>query len=133
MSLARYENSGSLCDILANVVKHTCVCAKEVRHMQNCQTDDIMPLQYFCCLESKPIVHTPHSLHNKGQTHFFFGADTPFFNVSVFHSSVLKVVCFPWCFMCVQVNYRDVQMGFAGFISPFIKNSCQQMSNLFCC
>lgn len=120
MSLPWYENSGSLCDILANVVKHTCVCAKEVRHMQNCQ-----PMRSCCHSISvfwRASILGSHNLHThtKGQTQFF-GADTQqlcIFNVSMFHSSVLKVVFFPLMFYVSAGELSGCADGLCWFHFP---------------
>ncbi len=83
--------------------------------------------------------HTHTHTHNKGQTH----RSTCTFLTA--HSQGQQVHGFPQCLrvffsvvsvffpMLLYVNYRYVQMGCEGFISTFIKNSCQQMSNLHCC
>lgn len=106
-----------------------CLCAEEVRCVHNCQL-----MSSFLCSISifrkargyiHPIVHTFFTAHTQGQQVYTFPQ-------CLGYSSVL-LCTFRCCFMCVQVNYQYVQMVCAGFISTFIKNSCQQMSNLPCC
>lgn len=107
-----------------------CLCAEEVRCVHNCQ----LMSSFLCSISifrkatryTHPIVHTFFTARTQGQ-------QVNTFPQCLGYSSVLCLCTFRCCFMCVQVTYRYVQMVCAGFFSTFIKNSCQQMSNLPCC
>lgn len=111
-------------DILTNVVKRVCVHAKEVRHMQNCQQmrSRHCSISVFC---SKPINFALLSVQTqqRSRVHTHFWSSHSFFSVEgcVLSSAVL-CVCAGELSGCAD--------GVWWFHFPFIKNSCQQMSNL---